>query len=178
MNKTISKWLSIIIPLILGIALIVYQYNSFTPKQLLEIKSYFKNANYLYVFLSLLVALFGFISRAYRWKFSIEHLGYQSKFHNNLMAVCVCYFMNLSIPRSGEISRAVVLKKYEGIPFDKAFGTIIAERIVDTLIFLLFIIGAVLFSSMRDSKSVELFENESIDNVVDSAATVVDSNSD
>lgn len=152
MNKTVSKWLSIIIPLILGISLIVYQYNSFTPEQLSEIKSYFKNANYLYVFLSLFVALFGFISRAYRWKFSIEHLGYESRFHNNLMAVCVCYFMNLSIPRSGEISRAVVLKKYEDIPFDKAFGTIIAERVVDTLIFLLFIITAFLlqFDVLKD----------------------------
>lgn len=152
MKKTISKWLSILIPLILGVALIVYQYNSFTPQQLSEIKSYFKNADYFYINLSLFVALFGFISRAYRWKFSIEHLGYQSKFQNNFMAVCVCYFMNLSIPRSGEISRAVVLKKYEGVPFDKAFGTIIAERVVDTLIFLLFIIVAFIlqFDILKD----------------------------
>ena len=126
----------------LGIALIVYQYNSFTAQQLLEIKGYFKNANYFYIFLSLIIATFGFISRAYRWKFTIEHLGYQSKFQNNLMAVCACYFMNLSVPRSGEISRAIILKKYEDVPFDKAFGTIIAERVVDTLIFFLFVIVA------------------------------------
>lgn len=142
MKKTISKWLSILIPLALGIALIVYQYNSFTAQQLLEIKGYFKNANYFYIFLSLIIATFGFISRAYRWKFTIEHLGYQSKFQNNLMAVCACYFMNLSVPRSGEISRAIILKKYEDVPFDKAFGTIIAERVVDTLIFFLFVIVA------------------------------------
>ncbi len=126
----------------LGIALIVYQYNSFTAQQLLEIKGYFKNANYFYIFLSLIIATFGFISRAYRWKFTIEHLGYQSKFQNNLMAVCACYFMNLSVPRSGEISRAIILKKYEDVPFDKAFGTIIAERVVDTLIFFIFVIVA------------------------------------
>ncbi|WP_395042905.1 YbhN family protein [Flavobacterium sp.] len=142
MKKTISKWLSILIPLALGIALIVYQYNSFTAQQLLEIKGYFKNANYFYIFLSLIIATFGFISRAYRWKFTIEHLGYQSKFQNNLMAVCACYFMNLSVPRSGEISRAIILKKYEDVPFDKAFGTIIAERVVDTLIFFIFVIVA------------------------------------
>ena len=102
-------------------------------------KGYFKNANYFYIGLSLFIALFGFVSRAYRWKFSIEHMGYHSHFHNNLMAVCVAYFMNLTIPRSGEISRALVLKKYENIPFDKAFGTIVAERVVDLLIFLLFV---------------------------------------
>ncbi len=140
MKKTLSKWLSIIIPLVIGIALIVYQYNSFTQIQLLEIKGYFKNANYFYIYLSLVIALFGIISRAYRWKFSIEQMGYTSAFQNNFMAVCICYFMNLSIPRSGEISRAVILKKYEKIPFDKVFGTIIAERIVDTLIFFLFVV--------------------------------------
>ena len=48
--------------------------------------------------------------------------------------------MNLTIPRSGEISRAILLKKYEEVPFDKAFGTIIAERIVDLLLFLLFVL--------------------------------------
>jgi uncharacterized protein (TIRG00374 family) len=56
------------------------------------------------------------------------------------MAVFIAYFMNLTIPRSGEFSRALILKKYENIPFDKAFGTIVAERIVDFLIFFLFVI--------------------------------------
>ena len=152
MKKTISKWLSILIPLALGIALIVYQYNSFTAQQLLEIKGYFKNANYFYILLSLIIATFGFISRAYRWKFSIEQMGYQSRFQNNLMAVCACYFMNLSVPRSGEISRAIILKKYEDVPFDKAFGTIIAERVVDTILFFMFVIVAFIlqFDILKD----------------------------
>ena len=128
--------------MVLGVCLIVYQYNSFTTEQLIEIKGYFKNANYFYIFLSLIVATFGFISRAYRWKFSIEQMGYHSKFQNNLMAVCACYFMNLSVPRSGEISRALILKKYEDVPFDKAFGTIIAERVVDTILFFIFVMVA------------------------------------
>jgi uncharacterized protein (TIRG00374 family) len=47
--------------------------------------------------------------------------------------------MNLTIPRSGEITRAALLKKYENVPFDKGFGTIVAERIVDLILFLLFV---------------------------------------
>ncbi|WP_099225912.1 lysylphosphatidylglycerol synthase transmembrane domain-containing protein, partial [Flavobacterium psychrophilum] len=131
--------------LILGIYLIYYKYNEFTTEQIHEIKGYFKNANYFYIYLSLVIALFGFISRAYRWKYAIQHLGYQTHFYNNLMAVCVGYFMNLTIPRSGEFSRALVLKNYENMPFDKAFGTIVAERVVDTLIFLLFVFASLLF---------------------------------
>ncbi|MFM2213151.1 MAG: hypothetical protein RL427_414 [Bacteroidota bacterium] len=152
MKKKIGKWVSILLPLALGVYLMYYKYNEFTPEQLTEMKGYFKNANYFYVYLSVFVAFFGFISRAYRWKFSIEHMGYQSRFHNNLMAVCVAYFMNLTIPRSGEISRALILKKYEDIPFDKAFGTIVAERVVDLFIFILFVVVSFLvqFDLLKD----------------------------
>lgn len=86
-----------------------------------------------------MIACVGYWSRAYRWKFALNHLGYQTKFSNNLSTVCISYLMNLTVPRSGEISRAALLKKYEDVPFDKAFGTIVAERIVDLLIFFLFV---------------------------------------
>src|SRR5690625_2049061 len=52
------------------------------------------------------------------------------------MALNCAYLINLVIPRGGEVSRAVILDKYENIYFQKGFGTIIAERVVD-LIFLL-----------------------------------------
>ena len=84
--------------------------------------------------------MIGHWSRAYRWKFALNHLGYSPRFQNNFMAVLVSYFVNLTVPRSGEISRAAIIKKYENIPFDKAFGTIVAERIVDLSIFFLFVI--------------------------------------
>ncbi|TPD68575.1 lysylphosphatidylglycerol synthase transmembrane domain-containing protein [Flavobacterium microcysteis] len=144
MKKKISKALSILLPILLGVFLTIYAYNSFTPEQLEEIKSYFRNADYTYILIAL---VFGFIShaaRAYRWRFMLEHMGYHSPFKNNFMAVWIAYFMNMTIPRSGEVSRALVLKKYEDIPFDKAFGSIIAERVVDFIILLLFIATAVL----------------------------------
>jgi uncharacterized protein (TIRG00374 family) len=72
------------------------------------------------------------------------------------MTVCVSYLVNLTIPRSGEISRAALLKKYEKVPFDKAFGTVVAERIVDMLIFLLFVIIG--FASQFDTIYTFLLE--------------------
>jgi len=139
LKTPIRKFLSLIIPLLIGIGIIYYQFTTLTPDELEKIKISFLKADYFYIFLSLFIALFGYWSRAYRWKYALQHLGYQTKFHNDLMTVCVSYLVNLTIPRSGEISRAALLKKYEKIPFDKAFGTIVAERIVDMLIFLLFV---------------------------------------
>ena len=142
-SNQIKKWLSILLPIFLGIFLTLYAYNQFSSQQIEEIESYFKNANYCYVFLAVGVAFIGNVSRAYRWKFSLEHMGYKSSFSNNFMAVSIGYVLNLTVPKSGEVSRALILKKYNNIPFDKGFGSIVAERIVDVLILLLFMILAV-----------------------------------
>ena len=144
MKASIRKFLSLTIPLLIGLGIIYYQYTTLSPDELEKIKISFLKADYFYIYLSLFIALFGFWSRAYRWKFALNHLGYQTKFHNDLLTVCVSYFVNLTIPRSGEISRAALLKKYENVPFDKGFGTIVAERIVDLMIFFLFVIVAFL----------------------------------
>jgi glycosyltransferase 2 family protein len=142
LKTDIRKFLSLSVPLFIGLGIIYYQYTTLTPEEIGKIKISFVKADYFYIFLSLFIALFGYWSRAYRWKFALQHLGYQTKFRNDLMTVCVSYLVNLTIPRSGEISRAALLKKYEDVPFDKGFGTIVAERIVDLLIFLLFVVIA------------------------------------
>lgn len=142
-KRQIAKWLSIVLPIALGFFLIFYTYNKFTPEQILEIQGYFKNANYAYLFIAAGIAVLGNASRAYRWKFSLEHMGYPSSFRNNFMAISIGYVLNLTVPKSGEVSRALIVKKYNNIPFDKGFGSIVAERIVDLLVLLLFMLIAV-----------------------------------
>ncbi len=142
MKAKIGKWLSILLPLFLGIFLIYYSYNQFSEKDIEEIKKHFKNANYYYLNFSIFIAFLGSVSRAYRWKYVLDQMGYKTSFANNFMAVSIGYLMNMTVPRSGEISRALVLKKYNNVPFDKSFGSIIAERIVDMIILLGLIIVA------------------------------------
>ncbi|MBD3581795.1 lysylphosphatidylglycerol synthase transmembrane domain-containing protein [Flavobacterium selenitireducens] len=134
MKQPISKFLSIVLPIALGIYLIVYTYNGFTPEQIDEIRSYFRDAEYSYIVIGALIAVLGNVSRAWRWKYPLEQMGYKSSFLNNFLAINICYLLNLAVPKSGEVSRAVILKKYEDIPFDKGFGSIVAERLLDVLI--------------------------------------------
>lgn len=47
------------------------------------------------------------------------------------------YFANLALPRLGEVTRCGILNKYEKIPVNKSFGTVIAERSIDMIVFLL-----------------------------------------
>src|SRR5690606_12242717 len=118
--KNISKALQIILPLGLGIFLIWYIFQSFSPEQLSEAKAYFSKADYGYVLLSVFLSLISHITRAYRWGYLLEPMGYRPRLLNNFLAVSVGYLFNIFIPRSGEVSRAVVLDKYEDVPFQKS----------------------------------------------------------
>lgn len=133
-----------ILPILLGVFLIWYYLKQFSNEDLDKIIHDVKNANYYWILLSLLFGVLSHISRAYRWNFMLEPLGYKPKFINNIMAVLVAYFLNLFVPRSGEVARAAAMDKYENIPFEKGFGTIVAERISD-MIMLLIILATVFF---------------------------------
>lgn len=67
----------------------------------------------------------------------LNPMGYHPRLINNTLAIFITYIANLGVPRSGEFFRATVLKTYENIPFEKSFGTIIAERAIDLLMLLL-----------------------------------------
>jgi len=140
LNTTTKKALKVGVPLLLAVFLGWYQFSK-TPISV--IIPYFKTANYGWIFLGLLFGLLSHLSRAYRWKFLLEPMGYTLRFPNSFMAVMITYLSNYGIPRSGEVLRAAVLTNYEDVPFEKSFGTIVAERIAD-LIVLFIIIGITL----------------------------------
>ena len=133
---SISK---IIIPLGIGIFFIYLSYNNTSSEDRKNIFSHIKNANYSFVFLSVVFGALSHISRAYRWKFLLAPLGYKPRLINSLLAVLIGYVSNLGIPRSGELFRATVMDRFENIPFQKGFGTVIAERLVDLFILLCFV---------------------------------------
>lgn len=144
-KKKYIKILKIIAPILFGAFLIWLTFKNATSKEINDLINYIKEANYLWVIASVSIGLMSHLSRAYRWKFTLEPLGYKPKFLNSFMAVMIAYFANLGIPRSGEILRATTLTTYENIPFEKAFGTIIAERIADLIMSFVFIIIALVF---------------------------------
>lgn len=124
------------LPILLGVFLIYYSLSKLSFDELLQ---YAKNADYKYIFLGLIFGLLSHLSRAYRWVFMLEPLGYKIKLGNSIMAVFSTYLINYTIPRAGEVARATILKNYENVPFEKGFGTIVAERIADMVVMLMII---------------------------------------
>ena len=140
--KKIKSLLKVILPLAVGFFFVYLSYNNTSEEDRNLIYSYIQKADLRFVMLSVFFGILSHLSRAYRWKYLLSPLGYQPRFINSALAVLIAYIANLGIPRSGEILRATTLSSYEKIPFEKTFGTIVAERLVDLLI----LIGFILFA--------------------------------
>ena len=132
-KRLLVKILKITLPILLGVFLIWY---SLSQLSFTDIVQFAKNADYKYILLGVFFGLLSHLSRAYRWLFMLEPLGYKIKLGNSIMAVFATYLINYTIPRAGEVARATILTNYEGVPFEKGFGTIVAERIADMIVML------------------------------------------
>jgi glycosyltransferase 2 family protein len=143
-SERLIKSLKSLLPIGLGVFLVVYSYLSTDEIIRSQIYFYIRQANPLYVGLSLLFALLSHVSRAIRWNYLLRPLGYQTPLLSSFYFVMMAYFANLGIPRSGEVLRATSLRTYEKVPFEKGFGTIVTERIID-LVMLFIVIGVTLF---------------------------------
>jgi len=137
LKKVILNSLKIVLPLGLGLFLVGYYFNSLNDQDLQEIKLAFSKANYSWIYLSFIFAILSHLSRAYRWKFTLEPLNYHPKFLNSFFSVMIAYLVNLAVPRLGELTRCGVMARYEDMSFQKLLGTVIAERIADLIILII-----------------------------------------
>lgn len=96
--------------------------------------------DYSWVVFSLFLGLLSHISRTLRWNILVENIEGRSNFKNAFLAVMIGYFANLALPRMGEFTRCGVLSKYEKMSFTKLLGSVVLERVIDLIIFLLLIV--------------------------------------
>ncbi len=136
MNDRLKKALKTILPIAFGVFLVWYSYYKTSPENREQILFYIKEADLFWVAISVALGILGHISRAIRWNYLLEPLGYKPRLRNNALIILMAYFANLGIPRTGEFLRATALTTYEGVPFEKGFGTIVTERVIDVIMLL------------------------------------------
>jgi len=95
------------------------------------------------LFVSAFFALMADVARAVRGKIQLEPLGYRVRMSMSFYAVMVCYLANLAVPRLGEFLRCSFMQRFEHVPFQKTFGTVLTERAVDILLWLVFLVIAI-----------------------------------
>ncbi len=133
--KNTKSIIQFVVLLSIGILFIYLSLKQVSPYKE-KIFDAFNNTNYFWVLITLIISFLSHFLRAYRWNFLLMPLGYKTNLFNSTAYVLVGYFANYGIPRMGEITRCTLATKYDKIPFDIAFGTVITERIIDFILFL------------------------------------------
>ena len=150
-GTTINTLLKVLVSLGLGVYLTWYLFDIMSEEDIAVFKKTIINSNYWLISLSLILALVSYFSRAYRWGYTLWPMGYKSSFKNQYHSIMIGYLVNMTIPRAGEFSRAVMLKRSDNIPIGPGFGTIVTERIIDMIIMFSLAALAILISPNETS---------------------------
>ena len=110
-KKIVKKSLQILLPLVLGAAIMIWMYRGFNFGHVWEVLD--GGMDYSWMLLSLVFGVFSHIFRGWRWKLTLAPLG--------------------EYPKTSDCVYAVFLAKYDGTSFPKSLGTVVTERLIDTL---------------------------------------------
>jgi uncharacterized protein (TIRG00374 family) len=108
-----------------------------------ELKDTLREGNYFWLIPVFIVSVLTYILRVARWQMLIKAAGFRSTFAGTFSALSIGYFVNLVVPRLGEVTRCLSVKKQEGVPFLQLLGTVIVERVVD-IVSLIIVLGLTL----------------------------------
>lgn len=151
MRLTIKQWIQVVLSL--GVAIWIFWF-LYKDISLAELADVIAETSMIWLAASILIAIWGFWLRAWRWKLLIDAgENHQTSTWRAFWALQIGYLANLIVPRAGEVARCGVLKKTEGIEMGKLFGTVILERTIDLLfmastIFLAFFFERELFVNL------------------------------
>lgn len=134
-------------PLGIGVFLIWYSLADLSSEDRQQLWNQIRFANPYWLLLSVFIGILSHLSRAFRWKYLLEPLGYSPRLIVSFSAVMIGYVANLGIPRSGELLRAVTLSNYEKLPTQKVIGTVIAERIIDLVMLMIVMLVTFLYNT-------------------------------
>ncbi len=89
------------------------------------------------------MAIMADVARAERNRLQLIPLGYRIGRPMAFYSVMVCYLANLALPRLGEVLRCSFLQRFEKVPFQKSLGTVLVERAIDVLVWIVLLLIAI-----------------------------------
>ena len=134
--KNTQNIFKILLPIILGGGILYWMYRGFDFQSIRHILT--DEMDWTWMLLSFPFGILAQAFRGWRWHQTLEPMDEHPRKSVTLNAVFLSYAASLAIPRIGEFTRCGVLKRWEGISFAKALGTVVTERAVDTLIVMLY----------------------------------------
>ena len=140
-----KKILKCLLPLLLGGAILYWMYRGFDFQNISHVL--WHEMDWTWMLLSLPFGVLAQVLRGLRWRQTLEPLDIRPRRNVTVYSIFLSYASSLVVPRIGEFTRCGVLKRWEDVPFPKALGTVVTERIIDSLLMFV-IIGLTLLFQM------------------------------
>ncbi len=112
---------------------ILFLYVAFHDVDFGEVLNIVWHANILWVLIFIAVTMLGHYLRAIRWKFILNSIKPGTSMKNLFGALMVGYGVNCVTPKLGEVTRAVLIGRWENLSRSSMFGTVILERVIDVI---------------------------------------------
>ena len=130
--KTSSIILKILMPLVLGAAILYWMYRGEDWQQIRHVMT--DEMDWTWMLLSFPFGILAQAFRGWRWRQALEPVGEYPRTSVSIHSIFLSYAASLVIPRVGEFARCGVLKRYDDVSFPKALGTVVSERAIDSLL--------------------------------------------
>ena len=152
MKKRLADILKFVVFLGIGLFFVYWFLLKLEPDQRAAIWQSFLSAKWGWVVVVMLICLLSHFVRALRWRLLFKPIGHTPGLNNTFGAVMVTYLANLAFPRLGEVMRCAMLRTSEAIPLEKSLGTVVTERLIDMLMFVVVVLLGFLlmFGSVKD----------------------------
>ena len=100
-------------------------------KEMIEIVR--RDCDYKWIVAALGLSLFSYVFRALRWSIQLQALGIRVPLFYLVLSMFGTYAVNLVFPRLGEVWRSGYVAQRQDAPFTAVFGSMVAERLADTI---------------------------------------------
>jgi len=137
MKPRSGKAFRYLLTVLLTVVLLYLSFRGADPEALLAAIT---AADFGWLLLMFLLLMISHSLRALRWRYLLDPIKPGIGFRNLFSGVMVGYFVNNILPRAGELVRPYTLGKLERISRSSVLGTIVVERLIDGVSFLLLLV--------------------------------------
>lgn len=132
MEKTTSNLFKVFSSLALGGFILYWMYRDFDFRHVQHVL--LEEMDWMWMLLSLPFGVLAQVIRGLRWRQALAPLGERVRTRVAIQAIFLSYASSLVVPRVGEFTRCAVLRRWEGVTFSRALGTVVTERALDSLL--------------------------------------------
>ncbi len=132
MVRYAKRWLNILVSLALAGIILYWMYRDFNFATMRHFLLH--EMNWGWMLLSLPFGILAQAFRGWRWRQTLSPLGYHPRTIVSVCAIFVSYAVSLVIPRIGEFVRCGILSDKDRVSFVKSLGTVVTERVIDSLL--------------------------------------------